>query len=401
MNTPLAQAKIQIEKAIITFENVIKIALKKGYGVACYRLPHQDRFKLMIDTREETHTCGEAIENLPSGFIFNPFENKNAKAAYYLQAHLEMVLGDDEVKANQAEYYPLRDEINQQLSTDNLPSDWQYHQLVGNEQSTMGNREDFIQLVEKGIQQIQDGKMEKFVPSKCKKMALEHFQLMDTLWKLSCKYPNAFVSFVSMSETGSWLGATPEILIHMDREKIFHTVALAGTQAYEENMDLKDVAWKQKEIEEQALVSRYIIGILKKLRIREFIENGPKTARAGNLIHLKTTFEIDTKAINFPDLGGVMIDLLHPTSAVCGMPLKESEQFLLVEEKHDRAFFSGYLGPINTDGESYAFVNLRCMQLLKNEAIFYAGAGATIDSNPEKEWQETEMKCNTLLSVLK
>jgi isochorismate synthase len=30
----------------------------------------------------------------------------------------------------------------------------------------------------------------------------------------------------------------------------------------------------------------------------------------------------------------------------------------------------------------------------------YAGAGVTIDSVPENEWEETEMKLNTLLNVI-
>jgi isochorismate synthase len=31
----------------------------------------------------------------------------------------------------------------------------------------------------------------------------------------------------------------------------------------------------------------------------------------------------------------------------------------------------------------------------------YAGAGVTADSIPEKEWEETEMKMNTLLDVIR
>ena len=40
------------------------------------------------------------------------------------------------------------------------------------------------------------------------------------------------------------------------------------------------------------------------------------------------------------------------------------------------------------------------MQLLDNQARLYAGAGVTLDSDPEKEYQETEMKFKTLLDVV-
>ena len=156
----------------------------------------------------------------------------------------------------------------------------------------------------------------------------------------------------------------------------------------------------QKEIEEQALVSRYIINCFKKIRLREFGEHGPKTWKAGNLLHLRTEFEVDMNATNFPQLGTVMLKLLHPTSAICGMPRQESIDFIQQNEGMDRGLYSGYLGPINYKNESNLFVNLRCMQWSYREAELYAGAGVTIDSIPEAEWEETEMKMNTLLKVI-
>jgi isochorismate synthase len=45
-------------------------------------------------------------------------------------------------------------------------------------------------------------------------------------------------------------------------------------------------------------------------------------------------------------------------------------------------------------------VNLRCMEIGNEKAILYAGAGITQDSNPQAEWEETERKMQTMLSVL-
>jgi isochorismate synthase len=95
-----------------------------------------------------------------------------------------------------------------------------------------------------------------------------------------------------------------------------------------------------------------------------------------------------------------MLDLLHPTSAVCGMPLENSLEFLQKHEGYDREFYSGYLGPVNVNNNTHIYVNLRCMQLFEGQAIVYAGAGVTVDSVPEDEWKETEMKFNTLLNVI-
>jgi isochorismate synthase len=196
------------------------------------------------------------------------------------------------------------------------------------------------------------------------------------------------------------LGASPELLVSIDAQDKFKTIALAGTLPYTSGMNLKSVAWTQKEIEEQALVSRYIINCFKKIRVREYVEHGPRTIIAGSLLHLRTDYEIDMKEVNFPQLGSVMLKLLHPTSAVCGMPLEPSLDFLQKNEGYDREFYSGYLGPVNFDGESKLFVNLRCIQIFENTARIYAGAGVTADSDPAKETEEVDMKIQSLNQII-
>lgn len=196
------------------------------------------------------------------------------------------------------------------------------------------------------------------------------------------------------------MGASPELLVSVEQSRIFRTVALAGTQPYREGTPLKQVAWTQKEIEEQALVERYIISCFKKIRLREYLEQGPKTVIAGNLIHLRSDFTVDLRETNFPQLGSVMLRLLHPTSAVCGMELGPAREFLRQNEGYDRAFYTGYLGPVNVADNTDIYVNLRCMQLREGYALMYAGAGVTADSVPETEWEETEIKFNTLTTSL-
>jgi isochorismate synthase len=95
-----------------------------------------------------------------------------------------------------------------------------------------------------------------------------------------------------------------------------------------------------------------------------------------------------------------MLQLLHPTSAVCGQPLDTALEFIHKHENHDRQFYTGYLGPVNFQNRTDIFVNLRCLQVLQKELILYAGAGITQDSIPEREWEETELKLNTLLNAI-
>jgi isochorismate synthase len=256
-------------------------------------------------------------------------------------------------------------------------------------------------MVKRAVEEVESGTFEKVVPSRRKSVPLpEGFDVIEAFLKLCKAYSHAFVSLTSSPQTGTWLGASPEELVRVFDRTIFKTVALAGTQPYVEGQNLRDVSWTQKEIEEQALVERYIISCFKKIRLREYDEYGPKTVVAGNLMHLRSEFTVNMKETNFPQLGSVMLQLLHPTSAVCGMPLDPALAFIEEFENYDRAYYSGFVGPVNIDSQINLFVNLRCTEILKGRAILYAGAGITIDSVPEKEWEETEMKMRTLLSQI-
>jgi isochorismate synthase len=219
------------------------------------------------------------------------------------------------------------------------------------------------------------------------------------------RYPTAFVSAVFLPDTGEiWMGASPETLVSVDAQGVFRTMSLAGTQPASDSAGQSvlpsQARWSHKEIEEQALVSRYIVSCFKKIRLREFEEIGPKTVQAGNLLHLRTDYSVDTQAVAFPQLGTVMLQLLHPTSAVCGMPKAPALDFILKHEAQPRSFYSGYLGPVNIGQESHLFVNLRCMRLISNQITYFAGVGITEDSDPAMEWRESVIKMQTLQQVV-
>ncbi|MFQ3577301.1 MAG: chorismate-binding protein, partial [Cytophagales bacterium] len=250
----------------------------------------------------------------------------------------------------------------------------------------------YVSIVEKAKGLLNEDDFLKIVLARKKSINLsDDFDVWDTFLKVAKEMPNHFVSLHYTPKFGLWLGASPETLISVEGD-IFRTVALAGSQAYKEGMLTQNATWTQKEIEEQALVSRYIIDCFKKIRLREYQDIGPKTVIAGNLMHLKTEFWVNMKEVNFPQLGTVMLRLLHPTSAVCGMPKEKAIEFISQNENFDRKLYSGYLGPVNLEGNSRIFVNLRCTEIINNIAVLYAGAGITTGSDPEKEFLETEMK---------
>lgn len=381
-----------------TLSDILRWAVDHHYAIALWRLPHQQTRHIILSRQHQWLKADTTLEELTAGFIFAPFDK--SKDRIFLPADLVFRLDDTgllspeqpaEIRAHQWLQDQQQHQGNTSPTSPNTPA---YHAAPAATQGTA--RAQYIALVQAAIAAIEQGMLEKVVPSRVKEVELPTtFDVPSAYLRLCAQAPHALVSFVSIPETGTWMGATPEILVSVEDKRIFRTVALAGTQRYHEGTNLKHVAWTQKEIEEQALVERYIISCFKKIRLREYDEQGPKTSIAGNLMHLRSDFTVDMQATNFPQLGTVMLELLHPTSAVCGMPLDAARDFLARHEGYDRQFYAGYLGPVNYDRDTHLFVNLRCMQLLTGKALLYAGAGVTIDSVPEQEWEETELKTLT------
>jgi len=359
----------------------------KKTSFAMWRLPNTTTLHLLATDRptivQETN-----LEESPAGFLFAPFDPASKKYFFPADEYHSFQEG-------QLSYSSVPREVSQ-----SRPNAQMFYPAPGRTVKA-NDTNGYIRLVEQCIQEIAAGNFEKLVPSRCRKIDLpESFNLLLAFQSLCSQYPQAMVSVVSSPSLGTWMGATPEMLARITPDQHFQTVAIAGTQAWHEGMNKREITWSQKEIQEQALVERYIISCFKKIRLREYEERGPSTIQAGNVLHLKTEFDVDMVATNFPLLGTTMLQLLHPTSAVCGMPLSSSLVFLREHEGYDRQFYSGYLGPVNLRQETNLYVNLRCMQILDNHIILYAGAGVLADSDPAKEWHETEMKMNTLLRII-
>ncbi|UXP31609.1 chorismate-binding protein [Reichenbachiella agarivorans] len=381
--------------------HLFNAAIKENIPIAIWRKPAEEQIQAICQISDRKLQI-EELENAPEGFIFHPFRKPEGESRNYILSEIEL-----SQKKNEFVIHPTLQNHSTELSAffhvfKELQSDdkFKFTDFLHSSPEVDEDKDKFISLVEKCKQYISEGYYQKIVPSRRAKYGIKkNFHPVHELFKLCEAYENAFVSLVYMPGNGLWIGATPELLISTENNQYFHTVSLAGTQGVPPDFDLSRAAWRHKEIEEQALVSRYIVNCFKQIRLREYDENGPKTVKAGNLIHLKTSFKVDMKATNFPELASTMLQLLHPTSAICGMPMKPAAQFLEQNEGYDREYFSGYLGPVNFESSTSIFVNLRCSRVYRDGGVIYAGAGVTEYSIAEDEWAETEIKFRTLLNV--
>lgn len=243
------------------------------------------------------------------------------------------------------------------------------------------------------MQHLRDGGFQKLVLSKqyIIRQSAE-FPLAEAFLKACRRYPRSYVYLCYSPQTGVWLGCTPEILLSGEDNE-WHTVALAGTRIHTEGVEPQ---WDEKNIQEQRYVADYVRSQLRSINV-EAKEEGPYPAHAGGLVHLKTDFSFP-----LPDTGrlGDVLQLLHPTPAVCGLPKVEAYRFILENENHDRRYYAGFIGEINPCGKTLLYVNLRCMQVMPEQLVLYAGSGLLPSSTFQDEWQETEDKLSVMKAVV-
>ncbi len=364
-------------RCVPTFAVMFEMAwVDKSDCFALYRMPLENRVQVVIC--RQPRFVQPNLESLGKGFLVGAFR-KDPRGVLFLKADSWF------------------DGENWHGDSVNNPSSDTY---TSEHPAVMVYDVDYQDLVRRGVEAIRSGAMRKVVLSRCLQTKLPtDFDAVAAFWAAEKAYPTAFVALVKTPNYGLWLGASPEILLSMDKNGIFRTVALAGTQLRNGLEDLSQALWRQKEIEEQALVSRYIIDCFKKIRVREYNDYGPKTIAAGHLLHLLTDFEVDTRAISYPGMATEMLRLLHPTSAVCGMPKASALEFIERNEGYDRSLYSGYWGP--TGEQINLYVNLRCAQILPGgTARLFAGAGITADSDSAQEYAETQNKMKTIGKVL-
>ena len=256
-------------------------------------------------------------------------------------------------------------------------------------------KKEFEALVQKAIQNINLGLTDKIVVSRKESISINSFDIELAFKKMLSLYKSAFKYCFFHPQIGMWMGATPEQFLKTENNTL-KTVALAGTRL------INDDVWGDKELKEQQYVTDFIVSNIKEYTNLVKVSN-PYTITAGNIQHIKT--DINATLNSLIDLE-IILKKMHPTPAVCGFPKEKARDFILKNENYNRKYYAGFLGELNFCFESNQtlmsdlFVNLRCMEIIKDNAEIYVGCGITKDSNPEKEYIETKNKSVTMKNIL-
>lgn len=232
---------------------------------------------------------------------------------------------------------------------------------------------------------------------------LEINEDVDPWMLLACwqgRNPNSFQFGFQFSPESAFISCTPERLYRRRQRELF-TEALAGTTIRGLNQE-EDKALAQallddsKNSHENQLVRQHIVDVLNPLSNYVGADETPTVFKLSHIQHLHRSIRAELKA-GVSDFQ--VIQALHPTPAVGGLPKESAMNFIRQQEGYARGWYAGACGYFNKYESEFA-VAIRSALIEPGRINLFAGAGIVAGSEADKEWTELENKLTTILSIL-
>lgn len=193
-----------------------------------------------------------------------------------------------------------------------------------------------------------------------------------------------------------FFGASPEKLFSLDHDTL-ETEALAGTAAITGNQALDDeqtnyLVHSTKDQKEHEIVVHYIESQLHNL-------SSSQTRHAQDLVTLPHVQHLRTR-LSYQLLSNIrldeILDKLHPTPAVCGLPQQNARINISKLEPFHRGWYAGTMGIVTDDYANFT-VLIRSALWINGEGYTWSGAGIVHASDPDAEWTEINNKAKQFL----
>ena len=266
----------------------------------------------------------------------------------------------------------------------------------------LGGPDVFKRSVETALSYIANGSFKKIVLARALDLkANQPFHPLEILNTLRERYADCYAFSIANGKGQSFIGASPERLVSA-RNGWVNVDVLAGTaprgataseDAHLGNALLRSV----KDLREHRYVYDSICRRLAPLGIETSDACRPTLKKLQNVQHLHVDI-----AATLPNGTHLMdlVEALHPTPAVGGMPREQAVPKIPELEPFERGLYAGAIGWVDARGEGEFLVAIRSALVDGNAARLFAGVGIVDGSEPEREFEETNLKFRALMENL-
>jgi salicylate biosynthesis isochorismate synthase len=262
---------------------------------------------------------------------------------------------------------------------------------------------DWSRRIDRILHAIDSGELEKVVLARTFEVEVGgRFGIGRILDELDLRQPESIIFAAGWDQT-TFIGATPELLVTIEGAHL-RTHALAGsaprTADPREDARLgQSLQASAKERHEHALVADYITDTLTRLGVHVTADAHPRLIQLPGIQHLATRIE---GKLDRDDVAFVfdVIEALHPTPAVGGVPQAAAVEWQRAHEGIDRGWFAAPVGWVDSLGNAEIAVGLRSALVQPQQAVVYAGCGIVAGSEAHAEYEESRIKAAQMLTAL-
>jgi anthranilate synthase component I len=263
-------------------------------------------------------------------------------------------------------------------------------------------RERFIKMVEKAKEYIAAGDIFQVVLSQRFELddPPEPFEVYRVLRLLN---PSPYMYFLQFDENEVIVGTSPELLVRVEDGKVENR-PIAGTRKRgktpEEDEALKQelLADEKERAEHHMLVDlgRNDIGRVAQygtVNVEQLMEVELYSHVMHIVSHVSGRLQDDRNAFD-------ALISCFPAGTVSGAPKLRAMEIIAQLEPTARNAYAGAIGYFGFSGNMDSCITIRTVVFKNNKAYVQAGAGIVADSQPDKEFEETENKAMGMIKAV-
>jgi menaquinone-specific isochorismate synthase len=262
------------------------------------------------------------------------------------------------------------------------------------------SRQAWLELVDATVAELKDDLLAKVVLARRSDFQLSlKLSVYDLVQRVSARLSRSYIFVYQPQPETAFVSGSPERLFRI-RGRELASEAMAGTirsgKATEEMDRLRDELLRcNKNRTEQGFVIQSVSESLESLCDRLDVAVEPEVVRLPTVQHLRTNImgRLNDRVSLYD-----VIDALHPTPAVGGVPRRQALRYIRQVEPIDRGWYAGAVGCIGRHESEFA-VGIRSALIDRDRMSLFAGAGIVSESEPNAEWDELEHKTATLLNL--
>jgi menaquinone-specific isochorismate synthase len=259
----------------------------------------------------------------------------------------------------------------------------------------------WIETVNQVVEDLKTDALKKVVLARELRLLFDDHLASETVLNNLYKEQHDSFIFALESHGDCFIGASPERLVKKQKDRVFST-CLAGSIPRGKTPEDDQILGEQLLTDHKnRMEHQFVVGMIKEA-LEESCENvilpdQPQLMKLRNIQHLYTP--VIGKCKEDASLL-LLVERLHPTPALGGLPKKEAVEKIRQVEELDRGFYGGPLGWMDYQGNGEFAVSIRSGLIQGNEASLFAGCGIVADSDAESEFMETSLKFRPMLTAL-